>query len=37
MGINAIYPEMDFSKRQQKTKVFSYFLKSAVIDCPNQV
>ena len=36
MGIDAIYPKMNLSKRQQKAKVFPYLLKSAVINRPNQ-
>ena len=36
MGIDAIYPKMNLSKRQQKSKVFPYLLKSAIINRPNQ-
>jgi len=36
MGIYAIYPKMNLSKRQQKSKVFPYLLKSAIINRPNQ-
>ena len=36
MGIYAIYPKMNLSKRQQKSKVFPYILKSAIINRPNQ-
>ncbi|MEN6411731.1 MAG: IS3 family transposase [Veillonellales bacterium] len=36
MGIDAIYPKMNLSKRQQKAKVFPYLLKSAAINRPNQ-
>ncbi|MCI1749793.1 MAG: IS3 family transposase [Megasphaera cerevisiae] len=36
MGIGAIYPKMNLSKRQQKAKVFPYLLKSTVINRPNQ-
>lgn len=36
MGMDAIYPKMNLSKRQQKAKVFPYLLKSAVINRPNQ-
>ena len=36
MGIDAIYPKMNLSKRQQKAKVFPYILRNAVIERPNQ-
>lgn len=36
MGIYAIYPKMNLSKRMQEAKVCPYLLRSAVIDKPNQ-
>ena len=36
MGIYAIYPKLNLSKRQQKSNVFPYLLKSAIINRPNQ-
>jgi len=36
MGIDAIYPKINLPKKQQKFKVFPYFLKSAIINRPNQ-
>lgn len=36
MGINAIYPKMNLSKRMQQAKVCPYLLRNAVIIRPNQ-
>jgi putative transposase len=36
MGIYAIYPKMNLSRRMQEAKVCPYLLRSAVIDKPNQ-
>ena len=36
MGIDAIYPKMNLSKRMQQAKVCPYLLRNAVIDRPNQ-
>lgn len=36
MGIDAIYPKKNLSKRMQEAKVCPYLLRNAVIDRPNQ-
>ena len=36
MGIDAIYPRMNLSKRQQHAQVMPYLLENAVITRPNQ-
>ena len=36
MGIDAIYPKMNLSKRMQQAKVCPYLLRNAVISRPNQ-
>lgn len=36
MGIDAIYPKMNLSKRMQQAKVCPYLLRNAVITRPNQ-
>ena len=36
MGMDAIYPRMNLSKRQQHAQVMPYLLKNAVITRPNQ-
>ena len=36
MGIDAIYPRMNLSKRQQHAQVMPYLLKNVVITRPNQ-
>jgi len=36
MGIDAIYPKMNLSKRIQQAKVCPYLLRNAVINRPNQ-
>jgi putative transposase len=36
MGIDAIYPKMNLSKRMQQAKVCPYLLRNAIIDRPNQ-
>lgn len=36
MAIDAIYPKMNLSKHMQRSKVFPYLLRNAVIDKPNQ-
>ena len=36
MGIDAIYPKMNLSKRMQQAKVCPYILRNAVISRPNQ-
>ncbi|WP_196592548.1 hypothetical protein [Pectinatus sottacetonis] len=37
MGIDAIYPKMNLSKRMQQAKVCPYLLRNAVITRPNEV
>ena len=36
MGIDAIYPKMNLSKRQKKAQILPYLLKNADIKCPSQ-
>lgn len=37
MGIDAIYPKINLSKRMQRAKVYPSLLRNAVISRPNQV
>lgn len=37
LGIEAIYPKMNLSKRNQAHKVYPYLLKGLIITAPNQV
>ena len=37
LGLEALYPKMNLSKRNQAHKIYPYLLKNKVIDKPNQV
>lgn len=37
MGIDAIYPKLNLSKRNQEHKIYPYLLRDMTISCPNEV
>ena len=37
MGIYAVYPKPNLSKRNMQHKIYPYLLRNLVINCPNQV